>query len=480
MTDNSFDKFIKEKLNGYSSPVQPEMWNKVRPGKNGRRYAFPVKRLIVALIIATCLSSIGYLTWKTNETASKVVKKEAGINKGFSKKSENQNISQHSTIPITENVKRPDQPIVKTNKAAQKISNEKNTSAKDYTQISDQHIKNNRLYGSNQNNKSSYASRFNISIPLQSIDKNAAINWNTYYHPLSDVKSLLAISQKSTLLQQGQLTKQLKYSKLLCVVDCPLAKRDYTSVKPRHKSGLYLEIFASPDYITKQVTPNANLNPAYLNRKDSSETASSSFTAGLRLSKSFGSIAVKTGLQYSQVNETFRYRSENEKRLTTVVTLHTIVRSPGDTLQIRDTSSFEQTGYRNKISNNRYVSVDIPLLLGYEWNNEKWRAGVTAGIILNLYSQQTGRLLDTAYVPVAFGKDNTIFKKNMGLGLYAGLSLAKVMRNGTEIFAEPYFRYKVGYMTKSDNPFNQKFNVAGINLGVRYKLFLSGQRYYSR
>jgi hypothetical protein len=99
---------------------------------------------------------------------------------------------------------------------------------------------------------------------------------------------------------------------------------------------------------------------------------------------------------------------------------------------------------------------------------------------INLNSQQTGQLLDTAFMPVALGKNNVFFKKSMGLGLYAGLSLAKVMRNNTEIFAEPYFRYNLGYMTRSNNFFNQKFNIAGINLGVRYKLFRPGQRYYSR
>ncbi len=219
-----------------------------------------------------------------------------------------------------------------------------------------------------------------------------------------------------------------------------------------------------------------------MKRKDSTESLRLSFSAGFRLSKTFGNnLLLKAGMQYSQINEKFSYRRENERNQTTLITIRKEVLSTGDTVMIRDTSMIEQIGYRVKTTYNRYRSIDIPLIASYEWGNDNLKAGVSAGVILNLYSWQKGESLDTSYVPVAFNQiRGRTFKRNIGVGLFTGFSVLKNAGKSTYFFAEPYFRYNVSKITNSRSLFNQKFDVTGLNIGIRYKLNTPGQRYFNR
>ena len=234
----------------------------------------------------------------------------------------------------------------------------------------------------------------------------------------------------------------------------------------------FIEVFASPDYALKTVQ---SLDDEFVRRKDSAERFRSAFTAGFRLSKIIrDGLVLKTGLQYSQINERFDYRSESERRTVTVITVRTIVRGAGDTIRVTDTSTIQQLGYRVKTTYNRYRSLDIPLLASFEWGNANLQTSFTTGVIINLHSWQQGDVLDTSYTPISMGKNNEVFRSNIGIGLYASFSLLKPVGNRTTLFAEPYLRYNISSMTNSNRPFNQRFHAAGINLGLRYKLSGNG------
>jgi len=252
------------------------------------------------------------------------------------------------------------------------------------------------------------------------------------------------------------------------ITDCPSAFGD-------RKNDWFVEAYVSPDYAIKTTK---GLDDEYLRRKDSTESFRSAFTAGIRLSKNIGeNLMLKTGLQFSQINEKFNLRTENERKQVTVITIRTIVRAPGDTLRISDTSTLEQIGYRVKTTFNRYRSLDIPVIIGYEWGNDNFRTSINTGLIFNLQSWQQGDMLDTTYNAVSFDKAGSqVFKKNIGLGIYASASFLKRISSNSEIFAEPYVRYNISNMTNTGSPFNQRFHVAGINIGLRYKINGGGQR----
>lgn len=276
----------------------------------------------------------------------------------------------------------------------------------------------------------------------------------------AEMISLKTLSAGST----GSL-RQLLDSKgnMMPVIRCPV-------VRNHIPTDLYLEVYGSAVAPFKQTSANYG-RASYLASKDSSQQLRTSFSAGIRLSKGVSeNVFVKAGVEYTQINEHFNYRQENERKQVTVITEHTINRPQGDTV-LRDTSTYEQIGYLQKRVHNRYKNIDIPILFSYEWGNSQWRLAANAGVIVNLHSWYTGEMLDTSFQTVSVKNvSNGVYKNNIGLGLYAGFSFIKPISERMDLFAEPYFRYNLSNMTKPGQSFNQRLHTAGLSLGFRYRL----------
>ena len=171
-------------------------------------------------------------------------------------------------------------------------------------------------------------------------------------------------------------------------------------------------------------------------------------------------MSIRTGINYSQINEKFKYADAN---ITHIVY---ITNSNGDT-----TGSFLSTGTRYKTTHNKYRTLDIPLLIGYEMGNGRWHANFNAGVIINLYSWQKGDVLDTAYKPVNIttGKSSSPyqFKTNAGAGFLGSVSVYYKLNKRLHLMAEPYFRYSFSPASKSELTLKQKYNTAGLRVGLR-------------
>ncbi len=187
---------------------------------------------------------------------------------------------------------------------------------------------------------------------------------------------------------------------------------------------------------------------------------------------------IKTGFHFSQFNESFQYRNEHERRITTVVTIRTIVRAPGDTVYISDSSQVEVTGVRIKKTNNRYRNLDIPLLVSYEVRNPGLTIAVQGGTIFNLRSSFHGDMLDTTGLPMSqTGKDPASqFNNSLGFGIYAGASVIKSVATDLDVFAEPYYRRYLNNQASAAAPFEQYLSNWGVLFGLRYKLNAGRQR----
>ncbi len=245
-------------------------------------------------------------------------------------------------------------------------------------------------------------------------------------------------------------------------------------VCPPFKSGntdWFVEVYAAPELAFKSIE-NISATPQYLQRKDSSESMRLGYSAGVRLIKPItDNFLVKAGVQYTQINEKFTYRTENEVRTTTVISVRTIIRGPGDTLRITDTSTVQQTGFKNNTIRNRYRSFDIPVTLGYQFGNDNLQFGVNAGVVFNISSWYQGVILDSSMSAVPITKGSTsIYKNNIGLGLYGGFSVLKKLGEDTQLFFEPYFRYNLSGITSEQSSFKQRFSLGGLSIGLRYNL----------
>jgi hypothetical protein len=197
----------------------------------------------------------------------------------------------------------------------------------------------------------------------------------------------------------------------------------------------FFDVYASPDIPFSQITTG---NEYLLQLRKQIEKMQLSYTIGIKLGRSFGKhFSGKIGFQYSQINAKF---SDSMAR-----DMH-----------------------------NRYRSVDFPALIGYTIGMNHFNATINAGIIYNIYSWYQGTILDTAG-PVDI-HDGNVYKQHTGFSLYFGLSFMKQLDNRWQLFAEPYFRYRLSSMANEDRSFTQKINIAGLSLGLRYNFPKSRQQ----
>lgn len=499
MTDNQFDHFVRGKLQDHSAPVPPGLWEKIDPGKKDDRKGFFLPRLnglgflviAAALLVAVSMGSYLYVKRATPTSPSAKLPTDASnatiptsgnpTNEISEENNSNRIDANNSQQPNQSNPTEPSEnsnnaPLTSTGKTQQAISNQDNqvpipvgiasrpeiTSSKKSNGPSALALPHNQLL---QFSTPTLEIQ-NHSVPTQSIEVEEKIDYPTGYQfslgtpMLFSRKGYSLNSLKDMQLAAGRHTQKIKN-----IVICPTDQRG---------TGQWdFEVYVSPDMAFKSIE-NKTATAQYLQKKDSSERMQIGFTAGIRLVKPItDNMLLKAGLQYTQINEKFTYRTENEIKTTTVVTVRTIVRAPGDTVIVRDTSVVQQIGFTNNRINNRYRSIDIPVTIGYQTGNKDsdLRFGINAGVIINVSSWYQGVILDSSLAAVAVSKGtNQVYKNNVGLGLYAGFSVLKKINEDSHIFFEPYFRYNLSHMTSAQSSYNQKFSLGGLSIGLRYNL----------
>ena len=495
MENNLFDKFIKEKLHDSNAPVPEGLWEKVVAEKERKRPFGIFPKTIIVVAIAVVLITGGYLAYnafnKNNNTAqnSSSNKKINTTNYNTAKADDRQNANNITAKadehkPDNNNIakaeekqtqgnanatalnnngvsvdKKPSTAIQKrftTNPSPAKVSLQQNRQAS--------HKSSQTTWSSNKNNNTAnlfiYDLQTGETIANKGLQPNAT---NTLQQDAAKMKAIegskLTIANNVAMPKISNVNTGNKP-----FIDCP------SSDLPR-RNDFYVEAYAGPNYSFKNYD-NQHMPEQFGSLKDSTETQRLGFTAGVRLSKTIGNnMLLKGGLQYAQINERFNLRSENERRITTVITIRQVVLSPGDTIFVSDTSSVTQIGYRIVSTTNTYRSIDLPILLSYEFGNAKLKYAITGGAIFNIRSWNSGNIIDTGYNAVSFdNKSNSVYKTHLGISLYAGFSVIKNISPKLDFFAEPYFRYSLRDMTRRSVGFKQTFNTAGVLFGLRYNL----------
>jgi hypothetical protein len=184
-------------------------------------------------------------------------------------------------------------------------------------------------------------------------------------------------------------------------------------------------------------------------------------------------MSLRSGVNYSQINEKFKYINEKDIRYILIITPRNIIIN-GTPTTVYDTLRFTETGTRTRTTYNRYRTVDIPLQLGYEFGNGRLHTNISAGAIINIYSWQKGDVLDSANQPVSIttGKGSAAygFKTNIGVGFLGSVSVYYKLNGRLHLMAEPYIRYNLKPMSRDNQSFTQKYNTIGLRLGVRWDL----------
>lgn len=532
MTDNQFDNFVRAKLHDHSAPVPAGLWDKVNPAKDDddrkgiiipRKFRWGLP-LLALLILAGSVT--GYFIFSDDNASGSITTGQntvaqtgSGTGKSSLSETTTSNNKQQNTQPDNNdqteaiaNIAAPDTyakqdeannqqnslPVKQTETdAADKNAIINSTPSRTFTNSSDEsitsskginnvNISNNKrknitpgsiesTQGLNKNTGNSIPVPFvrntNISAKneaaissTESIDEEMVypVTFSGNFEPGNIVSLSKANFGLSRLMQRSQINSAYS-KKFKNIIVCPPYKVRNTD--------WFAEVYVSPDIAFKSIE-NRSATSQYLAKKDSSESMRLGYSAGVRIVKPItDNFLLKTGLQYTQINEKFTYRTEDEVKTITVISVRTIIRGPGDTLRVTDTSTVQQVGFKTNSIKNRYRSFDIPVTVGYQFGNDNLQFGINAGVVFNISSWYQGVILDSsmAAVPISKGS-NQVYKNNIGLGLYGGISVLKRMGENTQLFFEPYFRYNLSGITTGQASYQQKFSLGGLSIGLRYNL----------
>lgn len=520
INDGQFDSFVHDKLADAVAPVPAGLWEKIMPPEEKDRGGYIWFRnagRAAAVLLLMALLGGGYFWYRNqqhggNGSTDSTARTELSNGKDALKTSPSTSAKEQQPIapavttpgqqPSNENKSTPvpsvnqDADNASNNAAADLLNNRSSEAAKtDLKNAGNAHAERAKRQHNNiteiTRDSKIARDRSDLSVPPTNnanpaanagADRNNRNNAGLISQPVDESKFDFIEPYEQNHLQRGNtiptdltrtggyismLDKQATakhYSNFKSVIICPADKNRNTD--------WFLEAYASPDIAFRSLTNNT-ASQTYLLRKDSSESMRVGYTAGIRLVKPLNdNILLKAGVQYTQMNQKYVYRTENEVKTITVVSTRTIIRAPGDTVIVRDTSVLQQIGFKNNTVINRFRTLDVPVMVGYQFGNEDLKIGINAGVVFNLSSWYQGVQLDSslATVPITKGSSNMIYKSNIGMGLIGSVSLVKKLSDDLHIFAEPYFRYNLSNMTTPNAPYNQKFSLGGIAVGVRLNL----------
>ncbi|MEP7237492.1 MAG: hypothetical protein ABI685_06500 [Ferruginibacter sp.] len=458
--NRQFDEHIKEQFSNYQPDVPAHIWENIIAEKDRKRPAgFWVKMftgrnklLILALLIA--LSSGGAWIYfnRTSPSADlqTVAENSSSDNKKISSTETNQQDKQVTTPADVKSIivnPATDNNATGTNKTllSKTSTNTKISSPSLETDAENSTVK------TVSKIKKQYTGLGNVLVNTTAPDLT-----EDEFEGGTLLGRLTYNAEKYTVKRISGKAGTLKFNPVIYLPGCPSIEKDAAGNKK------YFEFYAGPDYGLRSLHDTAN--STYLQQRKQSAQFKSGFSAGLRYTRVFrNSMSVRAGVNYSQINEKFTFNQGN------IVQVTYIINANGDTV-----GSYTTTGSRHKTTINRYRSIDIPVVVGYELGNGKLHANINAGAIVNIYSWQQGDVLDQSGNPVSIttgkGSSPYQFKTNAGVGFIGAVSVYYKLTDRLHIMAEPYFRYNFSPMNKETITLKQKYQTAGLRLGIRLDL----------
>ena len=523
--NKEFDQFFNQQLNAYTPDVPLDAWDKLVAAQKKDKpkvIAWWFNKYTMLLMLTIASGTAGTLL--TNKKASTISNTKSQLNKNTGEKNSNKQ-SQLNNTTLTNNI----QQAATLNKKAQPLQLQKNTATNTQQAV----IVNNKIVNSSINiitksasgklymqaNSSSIAkqnkrlvqkAKSNNTTPHTNVNDNIKVQFkvsNTYTKAINntattgkyknDKKSSntnqietvrnITINETSNkglhigiedveqtgferanklyatiqTITSNELTKTgivlINKAALRSSPDCPTVEKNAAGNKK------YISIYASPDFVTKKYSDTGS--STFLSKRKESTQIISAFSAGVNYTNVFANgVSISAGLHYSQINEKFSFVQSNIVQLT-----YTIDPTTRDTIGI---SSI--TGTRYKTTINRYRTIDMPLLIGYEMGNTNWHVNIHAGAVVNMYSWQKGDALDVNLKPISIttgiATDAYKYKTNIGVGIMLGASVFYKLNEKLHLMVAPFYRYNFSPISNATLSLQERFSTIGVKLGLRIDL----------
>ncbi len=290
-------------------------------------------------------------------------------------------------------------------------------------------------------------------------------------NPILSSQLLLRPESKAT---QGQAKAVFTATKRLPTIS-PGLKRKYSEdvkcadFKPSEKGKWSLDLMASPDWSFRSLKPQVGELAEYVETREATERPDYNYSVGMRVSYTAPSgFLGRVGLNYSQINEKFEFSTENEE----VITIRNIYGPGGDVI---GTDTLRETSVRQTFTNNRYQSIDLPLILGYEKDFKKLSLSLNAGVLINLSFDSKGDFISPMDGrPVSFDPEKPdsypAFRNKLALGWYFSSGLAYKLSPKFHLLLEPHLRFYPKTITNDQYLVSQKYTMTGLSVGIRHQM----------
>ncbi len=466
------EKLYKEKLENHSSPVSDEVWQNIASAlekQKDKRRIYLMYLTAIALILAAILGYIIFDKYGKSASNSKKDKTDyyenaTAINQNAKTnkilwdnstdnyhKEQNQNLALAQTTSMHRNDNIESGAIISDTKAKPNNKNKNGILTINIDLKKHESLNNPNSRNTDKNNikvVENTSGNLNSSVSTNSFLKRKPIaNPIGLKSRLNTIKNTLINSKSLTKRNQGILN------------DCFPTKKDF----------LYLEAYYSNDYNQKALYGD---NYEFIKSREKTESNMYSYSMGMMLGYLFSNgFSVKTGLNYTAINEKFNVTFKKVINTQTIITIDTIINNDGSETVVRDTTVKEIFGERRIQENNTYTMFDIPLIIGLEYRKFNHKLGISAGVIFNIISRQKGIILnhiaDTQDIE-KIDSDNKIFRRNTGISIYTGIVYSYRFRSRYEFFIEPNIRYYLKSFTRDNYILRQNYAKYGISFGGRY------------
>ncbi len=235
----------------------------------------------------------------------------------------------------------------------------------------------------------------------------------------------------------------------------------YSFAGGRIKYDYYVDAFVAPEYVIRNLKARTAEDENYRQRRDDTEATLYGISGGVRLSLvTRRGLALRTGIVYNRILERFNLEKEGDERI--------VFEIPAGT---NDTIITIETGTTILRSYNRYHSIDIPLLLGYEIEVGNFNFSINSGVYFNIFARQKGKILSQSDMPEFITSNNpqriNAFEKDLGISIYGSIGLNYQIRPNLQLLIEPNLRYQLKPITLETYPLEQQYINVGLLLGVR-------------
>jgi len=407
MNDNQFDEFFRNKLEKFASDVPGDMWHRINKKDKDRKFFFFRWYMLAALLLFTGMVTF-YFLYEKNDS-SNVYTKNVATDHANKNRQPGKNESFKKNTAEENNIAESLENANKVNASAKNIH--RNITNKKVKKV---------LHDLDKTSEIISQQNFDIN----TIQGKEIVTSNTNNEASAKAKDKATNKKNSIEKDSAQLIKDLS---------------DNNSTEDESINDKFtLELYASPDIPFNNIS---SYNSRYEQSLKDASHMHLSYSIGARLGVKINDHwHAKIGVQYSQINLKMNFTD----------------------------SILTETDVSN---NNKFRSADVPFVLSYtkRWSNN-FSSSVNAGILLNITSKYKGVIPDPSGETVHID-NSTIYKSNTGVNIYLGIDLAKQLNNKTDLFAEPFFRYRIKSITTSMPSFNQKVHAAGISIGLRYRLF---------